>query len=112
MIPAGQLTETFVAESRPVAERDDHGGLVAGQTWPVVRRFHGSYEAQSYVEAENRAQVGGTLQAVVRCRWLPDIVGGMRLRWASRGDRLLYVSAVVERAGRTELELTVEEQVA
>jgi hypothetical protein len=36
----------------------------------------------------------------------------MRLRWASRGDRLLYVSAVVERAGRTELEITVEEQVA
>ena len=36
----------------------------------------------------------------------------MRLRWSSRSDRLLYVSSVVERANRTELEITVEEQVA
>jgi hypothetical protein len=34
----------------------------------------------------------------------------MRLRWPSRGDRLLYVSAVVEAPGGDDLELTVEEQ--
>jgi hypothetical protein len=36
----------------------------------------------------------------------------MRLRWQSRGNRLLYISAVVERGNREELEITVEEQVA
>lgn len=112
MIPAGQLTETFIAEARPVAERDDHGGLAAGQEWTVVRKFHGSYEAQAYVETEARKKIGGTLQAVIRCHYFADIGGGMRLRWVSRGGRLLYVSSVVERAGRTELEITVEEQVA
>jgi head-tail adaptor len=112
MIPAALLAEKFVAEARPTAERDDHGGLTAGQEWTTVRSFYGSYEAQAYVETETRAKVGGTVQALIRCRYFPDIVGGMRLRWSSRSDRLLYVSSVVERANRTELEITVEEQVA
>jgi hypothetical protein len=56
--------------------------------------------------------VAGSISAVVRTRYLPGLAGGMRLRWKSRGDRLLYISAVVEQGNRDELELTVEEQVA
>jgi hypothetical protein len=36
----------------------------------------------------------------------------MRLRWVSRNDRILYISAVVEQGNREDLELTVEEQAA
>jgi hypothetical protein len=34
----------------------------------------------------------------------------MRIRWTSRGDRLLYISSVVERGFREEHELSCEEQ--
>lgn len=112
MIPPGLLTETFIAEARPTAERDDHGGLTAGQEWTKVRKFHGSYEAQAYIETEKRSKVQGSIQALVRCHFFPDITGDMRLRWVSRGNRVLYISAIIERANRTELEITVDEEVA
>jgi hypothetical protein len=38
------------------------------------------------------------------------VTGKMRVRWRSRGDRYLYISAVVEIGPRQEHELTCEEK--
>jgi head-tail adaptor len=112
MIPAGLLRDTFVVERRPTASRNAVGEVVDSADWEKVTTLRGLYEAQAYIETEQRAKVGGAIQAVVRTRYYPGITGGMRLRWQSRGGRLLFISAVVERGNREELELTVEEQVA
>jgi head-tail adaptor len=112
MIPAGLLREVFVVERRQTATRNTVGEVVDSTNWDTVATIYGSYQALAYIETEQRAKVAGSISAVVRTRYLPGLAGGMRLRWKSRGDRLLYISAVVEQGNRDELELTVEEQVA
>lgn len=112
MIPAGLLREVFVLERRQTATRNAVGEVVDSTNWDTVGTVYGNYQALAYVETEQRAKVAGSISAIVRVRYRPDIAGGMRLRWKSRGDRVLYISAVVEQGNRDELELTVEEQVA
>jgi hypothetical protein len=80
-LPSGLLREVFAIES-PTETRNSLGESV--QSWSEVGRVYGSYEAVSYSEQQ--------------------------LRWVSRGDRLLYIAAVVEKGAREEYELTVEEQ--
>ncbi len=111
MPPPGIMREKFALERLPADERNDVGERITSD-WEEVGRFYGSYEQQAYIEQEQRAKVGGAVQALVRTHWRDDVVGGMRLRWLTRGGRLLYVSSVLERGHRQELELTVEEQVA
>lgn len=106
-LPAGILREAYVIES-PTEQRNELGEKV--QTWSTFATVRGSYEATNYQEQSRRGQIGGTVSAVVRIRYVPGVTGAMRLRWASRGDRLLYISGVVERGHREELELSVEEQ--
>ena len=106
---AGRYREVFVLE-RPVRTRNAAGGTV--ETWETVATIFGSYEATSYNEQARRGQVGGGISATVYTRYRSDVAGDQRLRWPSRGDRLLYVSAVVEQGNREDLELTVEEQAA
>lgn len=107
--PAGQYREVFVLE-RPVRSRNAAGGTV--ETWETVATIFGSYEATSYSEQARRGQVGGGISATVYTRYRAGLTGDMRLRWLARGDRLLYISAVVEQGNREDLELTVEEQAA
>lgn len=107
--PAGQYREVFVLE-RPVRSRNAAGGTV--ETWETVATIFGSYEATSYSEQARRGQVGGGISATVYTRYRAGLTGDMRLRWLARGDRLLYISAVVEQGNREDLELAVEEQAA
>lgn len=106
-LPSGILRELFAIESAS-EERNEAGESV--QAWGELARVMGSYEAISYSEQSRMAAIGGSTSAVVRIRYRPDVTAAMRLRWLSRGNRLLYVSSVVERGQREELELTVEEQ--
>ena len=104
---AGTYREVFAVEA-PTRTRNAAGGSV--ETWGEVARIYGSYEATSYSEQSRRGQIGGGISATVYTRYRSDITGEMRLRWVSRDDRLLYISAVVEQGNREDLELTVEEQ--
>lgn len=106
-LPSGIMTEVYAVE-RPVATRNSAGESVT--TWEHVRKVLGSYEAVSYSEQARRGQIGGSLQATVRIRYVDGIAGNMRLVWRSRGNRILMIASVVERGNREELELTVEEQ--
>ena len=106
--PAGRYREVVVLE-RPVRSRNAAGGTV--EAWETVATRFGSYEATSYNEQSRRGQVGGGISATVYTRYRSGLAGAQRLRWLARGDRLLYISAVVETGNREDLELTVEEQV-
>lgn len=106
-LASGLLRELFSVEA-PTETRNEAGESV--QTWAEIARVYGSYQAVSYSEAQRLAQVGGSTNAVVRIRYRAGVEANQRLRWVSRGNRLLYISGVVERGNREELELTVEEQ--
>ena len=108
-LPSGVLRELFAIESA-TETRNEAGESV--QAWAEVGRVMGSYEAISYSEQSRMAAVGGSTSATVRIRFRPDVTSAQRLRWVSRGGRLLYISSVVEKGVREELELTVEEQAA
>lgn len=105
--PAGRYREVFVIE-QPVRTRNAAGGTV--ETWETFATIFGSYEATSYQEQARRGQIGGGISATIYTRYRAGIAGDMRLRWPARGDRLLYISAIVEQGNRDDLELTVEEQ--
>lgn len=103
--PSGPYRETFVIE-RPIRTRNSAGATV--ETWEPVGRICGSYEAMAYYQNEGRR----TIQAMIYTRYTEAIRGDMRLRWSSRSDRILYVSSIVEKGNREDLELTVEEVAA
>lgn len=107
MLPAGILRELFAIEE-PTEERNELGESV--MTWDEVGRRLGSYDATTYAEIDRRNQIGGNVTALVRMHYFPGLTGRHRLRWISRDDRILYISAVVERDNRREHEVTVEEQ--
>ena len=106
-LPAGILREKVVVEA-PSETRNDLGETV--QAWSAVCERWASVEAVTYSESQRQQQIGGSISHTVRLRYVPGLTGKHRLRWASRGDRLLYVSAVVEKGNREEHELTCEEQ--
>lgn len=106
-LPSGILRELFAIES-PTETRNALGESV--QTWAEEGRRYGSYEAISYSEQTRRGQIGGSTSATVRIRYFDGLTGKHRLRWLSRGGRLLYISSVIERGVREEHELAVEEQ--
>ena len=106
-IPAGILRETVVIEQQ-AETRNSLGEAVA--TWSTFASRRASVEAISYTEAQRQNSIGGTATWVVRCRFVDGITGKMRIRWASRGNRILYISSVVDRGNRDEHELTCEEK--
>ena len=63
-----------------------------------------------YSEQEMRKQKTGSVSHTVRMRFMAGLTGKMRLRWASRSSRILYISSVVERGRREEHELACEEK--
>lgn len=105
---AGILRETIVIEQE-VEVRNDLGEPLV--TWAPFTTRRASVEAISYSEQERQKQIGGIGTFVVRCRYVPGITGKMRVRWASRSDRLLYIAGLVERNNREEHELTCDERV-
>jgi len=107
MLPAGILRETVTIQEASLT-RNDFGESV--QEWNDVATRRASIEAMSYSEQSRRAQVGGVVSYMVRLRYTAGLTGAMRLRWDSRGGRILYISRVVERGNREEHELTCEEQ--
>jgi SPP1 family predicted phage head-tail adaptor len=106
MLPAGILRETYEIQA-PTDVRNALGERVP--TWSTIATVRGSYEAVSYNEAIRRNQVGGNVSATVRMRYFPGLAGNMRLRWTSRGGRILSISGIVEHNNREEHELQVEE---
>lgn len=106
-LASGVIRELYALEAA-TETRNEAGESV--QTWAEVARLYGSYEAISFSESQRMAAIGGSTSATVRIRYRSGVTAAMRLRWVSRADRLLYISSVVERGNREELELTVEEQ--
>lgn len=106
-IQAGTLRETIVLEQE-TETRNSLGEPVA--TWSTFATRRASVESISYSEQERRKQIGGVGTFVVRCRYVPGITGKMRVRWASRADRILYIASVVELNNREEHELTCDEK--
>jgi head-tail adaptor len=107
MIAAGRLTHRFELQ-RPVQTRNTSGESLT--TWSKVRQFMGSYDQETYTQAQRRGQVGGNRQSTVVCREFSGIDAAMRLVCLTRGGDIMTISSVVERGG--DLLITVEEQVA
>lgn len=108
MLPAGLLQELVVVET-PTESRNALGETTLA--WAEFGKAWASVVAAGYSEQELRKQIGGTATHTVRMRYMAGLTGKMRLRWASRGNRILYISSVVERGRREEHELAVEEKV-
>ena len=106
-IPAGSLRETIVIEQQ-TETRNAFGE--ASSSWSTHATRRASVEAISYSETQKQNRIGGAATWIVRCHFVDGISGKMRVRWKSRGDRLLYISSVVEVGSRSEHELTCEEK--
>lgn len=107
MIATGRLTHRFELQ-RPVQTRNASGENLT--TWSKVRSFLGSYDQETYSQAQRRGQVGGNRQATVICREFAGVDASMQLVCHSRGGDVMKISSVVEQDG--DLILTVEESVA
>lgn len=107
-LPAGILRETVVIEA-PAESRNSLGETI--QTWATFASRRASVVADSYSESQQRGQVIGTGGFTVRMRYVEGLTGKMRLRWQSRGDRILYVASVTEINDREEHRLSCEEKV-
>ena len=108
-IDAGQLREMVVVEA-PTYSRNAVGEMVPVEPWSVVARRRASVQAVGYSEQRQLSQMGGSASHLVTMRYAEGITGGMRLRWVSRGDRMLYVSSVIETGNREGLEVYAEER--
>lgn len=107
MIPAGRLRELIIVETQ-TETRNTLGET--SSTWSTFATRRASVEAVSYSEQQRQNRISGSSSFRVRCRYVPGISGKMRVRWASRADRLLYISSVVEGANQLEHELECEEK--
>lgn len=107
MLRAGILRETIVIEQQLDA-RNELGESVP--TWAPFAERRASVEFISYSEQERRKQIGGIGTFTVRCRYVPGLTGKMRVRWASRSDRILYIAGVIEHNNREEHELACDEK--
>lgn len=109
MLPAGVLREVVVIEQ--AEEHRNELGETVQTSWHEVARRRASIEPVAYSEAQNEInRTGAVYSFVVRMRFFADLRGGMRLRWENRGNRLLYVSSVVERGNKVEHEVYAEER--
>jgi head-tail adaptor len=108
MLPAGTLREVIVIEH--AIEHRNELGEVAQVTWRELARRRASVEQQLGSEAQQMHQTGARAAFQVRTRYVPGMTTGMRIRWESCEDRLLYISGVVEVVKRTEHLLNAEER--
>lgn len=108
MVPSGLLREVVVIEEA-VTTRNDVGEMVQSQ-WREVCRRRAAISQQSGDESQQMHQANATATYEVRMHYTPQVRTGMRLRWESRQDRLLYVSSVLEVGNRAEHRLYAEER--
>lgn len=108
MLPAGILRELVVIEVAR-QERNEVGEAVQTR-WDEIGRRRAAIEQSAGGEAQQMHQTAGTKSWFVRMRYCEPLASGMRLRWASRNDRILYVSSVIERGNREEHEVYAEER--
>jgi head-tail adaptor len=112
MIASGRLTHRYELQ-RADKTRNSSGESLT--TWTKVRTFLGSYDQETYSQAQRRGQVGGNRQAAVVCRKFSGIDASMRLVCLTRGGAILSISSIVEGEGNElagDLVITVEEAVA
>lgn len=107
-LQAGLLRESIVIEQQ-AETRNAFGEVVS--TWSTFATRRAAVQSISYSEQQRRKQVGGSGTFTVRCRYVEGVTGKMRVRWASRSNRMLTITAVVEVNHLDEHELTCEEQV-
>ena len=108
MIDAGSLREVLVIEE--AIEARNSVGEVVQAGWKELGRRRASVEQTSMAEAQQFQQTNATASFSVKMRYFAPLEPGMRLRWESRGNRLLYVSSVIERNNREEHEVYAEER--
>jgi SPP1 family predicted phage head-tail adaptor len=107
MLPAGTLRETVTIQT-PVETRNSLGETT--ESWQTFTTRRASVQSISYSEEERRKQIGGIGAFIVNMRYVPGITGKMRIRWDSRGGRVLYISSVVEHGNLEWHELTCDEK--
>lgn len=107
MLPAGILRERVVIEA-PQEVRNALGE--ATPVWHRVADRMASVEAIAYSETQRRQQTGGDTTYTVRMRYMEGLTGAMRLRWVTRGNRILSIAGIIERGHREEHEVTAEER--
>lgn len=107
MILAGTLRESIVIE-RPVEVRNELGE--ATQEWVEFARRRASVEMSGYTESLRMAQIGGAATWTVRLHYVTGLEAGMRVRWVSRANRILYISSVLEVDRMSEHSLICEER--
>jgi len=106
-LPAGILRETVTIQA-PVGSRDQSGAPV--QTWTTYATRRAEILAETYIEQPRKSQRNGT-QYSVRMRYVKGLTAAMRLRWDSRGGKILGISSFLERGVFEEHELVCEEAV-
>ena len=109
MLNPGLLREVVVIEE-PHETQNATGEMVI--EWRPWRRVRAAIENIGYFTTIRAQQAAGEVSHLVRVHYLDGVRGGMRIRWESRNDRLLYISSVVERGNREEHELSCEERAA
>ena len=78
---------------------------------PSGSTVRASVRQTSGAESAQRGGVSTYAAYEVRTRTIPGLDNTMRLRWKSRGDRLLYVSSIVEEGiSVRSLRMTCEER--
>jgi len=107
MLPAGILRERVVVEE-PRETRNALGESI--QTWHPVADRMAAVEAVAFVESTRRQQTGGDTSYTVRMRFCPALTASMRLRWATRENRILWIAGILERGHREEHEVACEER--
>lgn len=108
MLDSGSLREVLVIEE--AIEARNVVGEVAQTGWRELGRRRASVQQTSLSESQQLQQTSSTASFEIHMRYFAPLVAGMRLRWESRGDRLLYVSSVIERGYREEHEVYAEER--
>ena len=109
MLPASLLREVVVVET-PLERRNDLGEVVFVEWRPVATR-RASVESTAYAEELKVRRSAATATWAVRMRYMEGLRSDMRLRWQSRGNRILSIASIVERGHREEHEIEAEEVV-
>ena len=103
----GRLREVVVVES-PRETQNAVGELVV--EWVPFLRRRASIEQIGFYQSLRAQQISADVTHIVTMHYTDGITGAMRLRWESRGDRMLYISSIVEQGHRQWHELTCEER--
>ena len=108
MLPAGILREVIVIEQ--AVEHRNELGEVAQVTWREIARRRADVQQQMGSESQQMHQTGTRAAFEVRTRYVPGLTTGMRIRWESYDNRLLYISGVTETVKRAEHLVNAEER--